>query len=90
MISIQYTRLGILVIGNIFKDLLQQCDVSKKCKLLSFTAEKTVFKNNVSLKNCLAADGSIYAQRTMFFASYHFYICQDMNNLTCFAHIGLF
>ena len=57
------------MIGKIFKDLLQQCDVSYKCKLLSFTAEKTVFKNKVSLQKCLAGDGSVYAQRAMFSAS---------------------
>ena len=54
---------GSMKYKNIFKDLLQQCDV------ISFTAEKTVFKNEVSLQKCLAGDRTIYAQRAMFSAS---------------------
>ena len=46
-----------LVIGNIFKHLLQQCDVSYKCKLLSFTTDKTIFKNNVDVQKYLPGKG---------------------------------
>ena len=74
-----------LVIGNIFKDLLQQCDVSYKCKLLSFTAEKTVLKNKVSLQKCLfMLKGQCSLQANIFT-----YV-KIRTILTCFAHIGLF
>ena len=77
------------MIGNIFKDLLQQCDVSYKCKLLSFTAEKTVFKNKVSLQKCLTGDWSIYAQRQCSLQANIFTSVKIWAILTCFADIGL-
>ena len=44
--------------GYTFKILLHQCDVydSDKCKLLSFTVQKTSFKQNWFAK-CLAEEG---------------------------------
>ena len=78
------------MIGNIFKDLLQQCDVSYKCKLLSFTAATTVFKNKVSLQKCLAGDVSIMPKGQCSLQAYIFTSIKIWTILTCFAHIGLF
>ena len=59
-----------LVIGYAFKHLLHQCDVcdSDKCKLLSFTVQKTSFKQHWFAK-CLAEEVSVYTQRAMVSAS---------------------
>ena len=58
------------MIGYSFKHLLHQCDIydSDKCKLLSFTVQKTSFKQNWFAK-CLAEEGSVYTQRAMVSAS---------------------
>ena len=49
-----------MVIGYTFKHLLHHCDVydSDKCKLHSFTVQKTSFKQNWFAK-CLAEEGSV-------------------------------
>ena len=78
------------MIGNIFKDLLQQCDVSYKCKLLSFTAEKTVFKNKVSVQKCLAGKGKLMPRGQCSLQANIFTSVKIWTILTCFAHIGHF
>ena len=54
-----------MVIGYTFKHLLHHCGVydSDKCKLLSFTVQKS-FKQNWFAK-CLAEEGSVYTQRAL-------------------------
>ena len=72
-----------LVIGYTFKHLLHQYDVydSDKCKLLSFTVQKTSFKQNLFAK-CLAEEGSVNTQRAMVSASLP-------DNIDLLGHIGL-
>ena len=60
------------MIGYTFKLLLHHCDVydtcSDKCKLLSFTVQKTSFKQ-IWFAKCLAEEGSVYTLRIMVSAS---------------------
>ena len=58
------------MIGYTLKHLLHQRYVygSDKCKLLSFTVQKTFFKQNWFAK-CLAEEGSVYTQMAMVSAS---------------------